>query len=112
MRAKSIYVGEGISELGTMLFPDDSSRQLAIVWQDTVGRAQPAYVYVPGPNSTWRLFPGVGIGTDLKTLEVLNGRPFEISGFAWDYSGTTGSSQTSAMQQLNPRVYRILVRPR
>jgi hypothetical protein len=30
----------------------------------------------------------VGIGTDLRTLEALNGRPFHLSGFAWDYSGT------------------------
>lgn len=154
----SVYVGEGLSELGTILFPEDSTRRLAIVWEDTAARARPAYVYLSGTNTAWRLYPGVGIGTDLKTLEIMNGRPFRLSGFAWDYSGTTGgfeggrldslwsrngqlgaaallrldppqsgatdsltfqvlgdrlfSSAFPAMQQLNPRIYQILVRPR
>ncbi len=91
VRPDSVYVGEGFSEYGTLLFPDDSARRLAIVWTDTALRSHPEYVYVSGTLSTWRLYPGVGIGTDLKTLESLNGGPFQLAGFGWDYSGTTGS---------------------
>jgi len=77
--------------LGTILFPGDSATQLTLVWEDTVLRARPSCVYVTGSKVTWRLYPGVGIGTDLSTLEALNGRAFELSGFGWDYSGTTSS---------------------
>ena len=100
MRSDSVYVGEGQSELGTILFPGDSTRQLAIVWEDTVGRARPAYVYVTGRKVTWRLYPGVGIGTDLKTLESLNGGAFQLSGFGWDYSGTTVSFNDGRLDSL------------
>ena len=30
----------------------------------------------------------ISLGTSLKELEHLNGRPFRLAGFAWDYSGT------------------------
>jgi hypothetical protein len=100
VRSDSVYVGEGLSEFGTILFPGDSARQLAIVWEDTVGRAHPAYVYVTGQNETWRLYPGVGIGTDLKTVESLNGRSFHLSGFGWDYSGTTSSFDEGRLDSL------------
>ena len=114
VRSDSIYVGEGMSELGTVLFPGDSARQLAIVWEDTVARARPAYVYVTGRKSTWRLYPGVGIGTDLHTLETLNGRGFQLSGFAWDYSGTTDSFNGGRLDSLWQRYgvlgYAVLLR--
>lgn len=90
VRPDSVHVGEGLSEYGTRLFPGDSARELAIVWTDTVSRARPAYVYVTSPSSTWRLYPGVGIGTDLRTIEALNRGVFQLAGFDWDYSGTTG----------------------
>jgi hypothetical protein len=100
VRTDSVYVGEGLSELGTILFPDDSTRRLSIVWEDTVARARPVYVYLTGPAVVWRLYPGVGIGTDLKTLEALNGRAFRLSGFAWDYSGTTGGFEGGRLDSL------------
>ena len=99
-RSDSIYVGEGMSELGTILFPADSARRLEIVWEDTVARARPAFVYVTGRSATWRLYPGVGIGTDLQTLEKLNGRSFQLSGFGWDYSGTTSSFNAGRLDSL------------
>jgi len=100
VRAESVYTGEGFSEYGTILFPGDSTLRLAIVWEDTVRRARPAYVYVTGRKVTWRLYPGVGIGTDLKTLETLNGRAFDLAGFGWDYSGTTSSFQAGRLDSL------------
>jgi hypothetical protein len=100
VRTDSIYVGDGMSELGTVLFPTDSARRLEIVWQDTIARARPAFVYVTSGHSKWRLYPGVGIGTDLKTIESLNGTGFELAGFAWDYSGTTASFNEGRLDTL------------
>jgi hypothetical protein len=88
VRADSVYVGEGESELGTVVFPDDSARVIAVLWRDSLARSHPRSILVSATRSTWRVYPGVGIGTDLRTLEALNGRAFHLSGFAWDYSGT------------------------
>jgi hypothetical protein len=30
---------------------------------------------------------GISLGTTLQELERLNGRPFKLAGFGWDYSG-------------------------
>lgn len=100
VRTDSVYVGEGQSELGTILFPDDSARELAIVWDDRVARSRPAFVYVSSSRSAWRVYPGVGIGTDLRTLDSLNGRGFHLSGFNWDYSGTTTSFDQGRLDSL------------
>jgi hypothetical protein len=37
------------------------------------------------------IYEGIGIGTTLKALERLNGRPFQLAGFDFDYSGTVTS---------------------
>jgi hypothetical protein len=34
------------------------------------------------------VIPGVSLGTSLSELESLNGRPFKLFGFSWDYAGT------------------------
>jgi hypothetical protein len=39
----------------------------------------------------WRMADGTGFGTTLKTLEKMNGRPFKINGFGWDYGGAVTS---------------------
>jgi hypothetical protein len=37
------------------------------------------------------VYDGIRIGTTLKALERLNGRPFQLAGFDFDYSGTVTS---------------------
>ncbi|MDH3651474.1 MAG: hypothetical protein OEQ53_17460, partial [Saprospiraceae bacterium] len=37
----------------------------------------------------WKTDLGVGIGSSLKNVESINGKPFLVSGFGWDYAGTT-----------------------
>jgi hypothetical protein len=34
---------------------------------------------------------GITIGTTLRELEKINGAPFQLAGFEWDYSGTVTS---------------------
>ena len=86
--ADSIHVGEGFMEFGTVLYADDPSRRLEVLWGDTLTRSGPERVQVGGLPSRWAVFPGVTMGTSLKELERLNGGAFEMAGFAWDYSGT------------------------
>jgi len=102
-----IQVGEGETLPGTILFAADSSRQLTILWSDTVGRRIPSRLILRGNFSKWSLRPGMTLGTTLERLEQLNGRPFTLAGFGWDYSGAVtdwrdGSLATSAR---NANVY-------
>jgi len=87
VRRDRVQIGEGETLPGTVLFPDDSSRQLMILWSDTVRRRLPSRLIVRGRSSRWSLHPGISLGTTLERLEQLNGRPFTLAGFGWDYSG-------------------------
>jgi hypothetical protein len=82
-----IELGEGETTPGTVLFPTDSLRRLEIVWHDTVSRSRPARIVQRGSRSEWVLEPGISLGTSLQELERLNGRPFALAGFGWDYAG-------------------------
>jgi hypothetical protein len=82
-----VELGEGETTPGTVLFPNDSSRRTEIIWQDTLGRSRPSRLILRGSRSQWILGPGISLGTSLKELERINGRPFTLAGFGWDYAG-------------------------
>jgi len=87
VRPVRVELGEGETTPGTVLFPDDSSRRAEVVWQDTVGRSRPSRLILRGSRSQWTVGPGISLGTSLKDLERINGRPFTLAGFGWDYAG-------------------------
>lgn len=91
VRRDSIALGEGESSPGTLLFPSDSLRRVEILWRDTIDFREPYRVEIRGAASRWFVAPGVSLGTTLAELERLNGRPFLLFGFGWDYSGTINS---------------------
>jgi hypothetical protein len=84
----SIALGEGENTLGTLLFRDDTLRRLEIMWQDTAAFRRPARVRISTEQTRWAAAPGVSLRTTLAELERLNGRPFTLLGFGWDYAGT------------------------
>jgi hypothetical protein len=85
--ATRIELGEGETAPGTALFGSDSLRRLEIIWRDSLAREQPARAILRGHQSRWRVGPGISLGTSLQELERLNGRPFTLAGFGWDYAG-------------------------
>jgi hypothetical protein len=82
-----VELGEGETAPGTVLFSADSMRRAEILWQDTVGRSHPSRAIVRGRKSLWQVGRGITLGTTLQELERLNGRPFTLAGFGWDYGG-------------------------
>lgn len=78
---------EGESYTATVLYADDPSRRLEIVWRDPATRMQPASVTVSGERSVWTGPNGLSLGDSLARVEELNGRPFKLWGFGWDYGG-------------------------
>ena len=91
VRRETIALGEGESEPGTTLFASDPLRRVEIMWGDTIEFRRPDRVEIRGRASRWVVAPGVSLGTTLAALERLNGRPFLLFGFGWDYSGTVNS---------------------
>jgi hypothetical protein len=86
-----IELGEGETSPGTILYPGDSLRRLEIVWRDTVRQQEPARIILRGRQSQWQAASGISLGTSLQDLERLNGRPFTLAGFGWDYAGVVTS---------------------
>jgi hypothetical protein len=82
-----VELGEGETTPGTVLFPQDSVRRVEIIWQDTLQHRHPSRLVLRGNQSRWQVGPGITLGTTLQELEGLNGRPFTLAGFGWDYSG-------------------------
>jgi hypothetical protein len=97
VQAVRIGVGDGETVPGTALFPGDPARRLEVLWQDTVERRRPARLVLRGAGSRWRLPGGVSLGTPLGELERLNGRPFVLAGFGWDYEGVVVDWQGGAL---------------
>lgn len=111
MRDSSITLGEGESTPGTLLFPDDPARRLEIIWRDAAVKREPRSVVLRGERSRWMLPGGVSLGTSLADLERVNGRPFHLAGFAWDYAGAVTSWGGGALDSLLPGV-KLYLEPR
>jgi hypothetical protein len=84
---RDLEVGEGEVEPGTILFPSDPERSIEILWNDGGKKT----LTIRGKKSRWKALHDISLGTTLKQLERLNGRPFHMAGFGWDYSGTVMS---------------------
>ncbi len=91
---------EGESYPATIVFPNDPAKKVEIVWKDAVGKRNPGEVTVRGTKGAWKTSQGITLGTGLKDLETMNGAPFTISGFGWDYGGhvlSWGQGKLSAL---------------
>lgn len=84
----------------TVVFAHDARRRIAIVWKDTVAKRMPRFIRVSGPTD-WRTSEGITIGTSLKELEHLNGKPFHLAGFAFDESGAVTSWDGGKLESLS-----------
>ena len=88
---RDLDVGEGEVQPGTVLFPNDSRRSIEILWNDVENKANPSSLTIRGDKSRWKAPYDISLGTTLKQLEHMNGRPFHMAGYGWDYSGTVTS---------------------
>lgn len=82
-----IDVGEGMTEPGTVIYPDDPARRVDIFWHDGEARRRPLSVLVRSEGSLWQGPAGIRLGSTLAEVEALNGGPFELLGFDWDQGG-------------------------
>nr|WP_293842161.1 hypothetical protein [uncultured Arsenicibacter sp.] len=113
----TIYIAEGATEIGTTLFkgtPDEAQ----ILWLDKENAAKPDAVILrpasdkpgTGGNQTqWVTDNGLRIGSTLKEVEKLNGKPFKLYGFGWDYGGSASSWQGGSLEGKDGKTYLSIV---
>lgn len=77
-------IGEGETLPGTIVFPG-TSREATIVWAPDRKNEMVDRVVITGEE--WLLPEGIRHGDELGKVEKLNGGPFMIYGFGWDYGG-------------------------
>jgi hypothetical protein len=94
-----VYVGEGFYEPATVLFADVPERRAELIWQTVATGQIPRLLRVTGKTSQWRTPQGLTVGMDIAAVERLNKRPFRLSGFGWDYGGTTISWSGGVLTQ-------------
>ena len=75
---------EGEEMLATTVFPNDPDKTMQFGWMDDETREGLGFVDLPpsidGPH-------GVHVGMSVAEVLAINGQPFNIGGFWWDYGG-------------------------
>jgi hypothetical protein len=108
---KDVDFGEGEAEPATVVFPKDPERSIEILWRDKDKKTLPAFVLIEGETSRWKTVHNISLGTTLKELQGLNGRPFRLAGLGWDESGTVRSWNKGALAtELDERHGQVLLR--
>jgi hypothetical protein len=78
---------EGTTMIATTIFPDDPARTMEVRWWDEENIAHLAGVTLaPGDTGPG----GVALGMPIAAVEAINGEPFRLFGFFWDYGGSAG----------------------
>jgi hypothetical protein len=105
VRWSRIELEEGDSVDATVLFPHDALRRVEVVWGDPATRSRPERVIVHLPGSPWLVWPGIGIGSSLASLQRLNDGPFELTGMEGHSPGLVTSWRNGALSPLSDRVF-------
>jgi hypothetical protein len=87
VQLEPVPLGEGETEPGAIVYPDDPSRRAYVYFVDGKPDGAISAIYVRDETSRWRGPFDLKIGLNLLDLERLNGRAFSFLGFDWDYGG-------------------------
>lgn len=78
---------EGAEYYNVSVVYPDTPNQLIIFWQNNRYDGVPQSVSVRQAGTAWTTVYGITVGTSLEELNRINGQPFTIRGFGWDYGG-------------------------
>ena len=90
---------EGTKLMASILYPKDPKRRLEILWDNEAARSDLSVISING-QSTWVAPKGLKLGMSLVAIERLNGKPFKLSGFDWDYGGRVSDWMGGALATL------------
>ena len=78
---------EGSTYTATTVFPDQPTRTMVFSWFDEEARKDASNIRL-APTQAGPF--GVRAGMTVAEVEAINGEPFTLSGFWWDYGGSAG----------------------
>lgn len=82
-----LRVAEDITYKGVVLLPRASDRRIEVRFtDDTLSRVAALTLRDVARTSRWNVV-GITIGSTLAEVEKVNGKPFLVNGFEWDYGG-------------------------
>jgi len=105
--AANVTDGEtNIADIGplkcTRVFPKQKDSTATVVWAEgKTNKKIEVIVFceeAEGSACRWRTSDGIGFGSTLDAIEKLNGRPFKLNGFGWDYGGRITSWEGGRLQ--------------
>ncbi|MCL1635207.1 hypothetical protein M2650_11285 [Luteimonas sp. SX5] len=91
VRTGEVPGAEGETVSGIVLFPDDPKRRAYLYFDDEKALAGLNLVRAFDHETQWSLDNGLRIGTPLKEVVAMNGKPIKYYGLDWDYGGTVTS---------------------
>lgn len=100
---------EGEKIGSTVLFPKDPKRRIELFWADDAKRAGLTAAR-PGRKNPSAAPNGVRPGMGVAEVETLNGKPFLLSGFGWDYGGSVTDWKGGALEKPAPGGCTVQVR--
>lgn len=98
---------EGTEMFGTQVYSKDAKKTFDIVWSDEEKWANPSVINVnqvwsedgeTATNPEWASAEGIKVGMPIEEVEKINGKPFKLSGFGWDYGGNALSWEGGKLQ--------------
>lgn len=90
VKRQEIYLGEGATAPGFVLFPD-TRNAVEIYYDSSIVKDRPAFLRISEKGTDWKSPEGVTIGTTLEELVKINGKAVTFWGFGWDYSGAVSN---------------------
>ena len=87
VQRRTIYVAEGTEKRDVSVIYPYSVNEIILFWQDNQYGKVLSQAWVKKDGTSWRTAEGITVGTPLAELNRLNGQPFRIVGFGWDYGG-------------------------
>ena len=107
--AADVHVGEGFYEPGAIIFGDTDDR-VDVTWKDAVNGRSPARVRVQSTGVPGRRREDSESASTWHSVEEINGRPFQLTGFGWDYSGTVVSWEGGHLEASPSAPCRVIAR--
>lgn len=81
----------------TKVYPE-TNREFIIYWQDSLYHKRIGFIRCYTPGAPYHTAGGIKIGTTLKDLLQMNGKPISFFGFGWDYGGSVFSLNDGVLE--------------
>ena len=80
-------MAEGTEKRDVSVIYPYSANEVILFWRDNQYGQRLSHAWVKKEDSSWKTAENITVGTPLAELNRLNGQPFRIVGFGWDYGG-------------------------